>query len=65
MDFLREPLKKGYFKTDTDEKVKLILNAENKPYILITKLDGKKIYYSAKEESNEKLFKKIKSIPAK
>ncbi|OYX83243.1 MAG: hypothetical protein B7Y83_12065 [Flavobacteriales bacterium 32-34-25] len=58
-------IKKGYFKTDTDEKVKLILNAENKPYILITKLDGKKIYYSAKEESNEKLFKKIKSIPAK
>jgi len=52
-------IKKGFYKTDTGEKVKLIINAENKPYILITKLDGKKIYYSAKEESNEKLFAMI------
>ncbi|MES2240103.1 MAG: DUF3784 domain-containing protein [Bacteroidota bacterium] len=54
-------IKKGYFKTDKGETVKLILNADNKPYILLTKLDGKKIYYSSKEESNEKLLQKIKS----
>lgn len=58
-------VKKGYFKTDKGEIVKLILNGDNKPYILLTKLDGKKIYYSAKEESNEKLFEEIKSTPAK
>lgn len=55
-------IKKGYYKTDEEEIVKLILNAENKPYILITKLNGKKIYYSAKETSNEKIFQKIKSV---
>ncbi|GEC71672.1 protein of unknown function [Flavobacterium flevense] len=58
-------IKKGIYKTDTSEKVKLIINAENKPYILITKLDGKKIYYSAKEASNEQLFQKIKNISNK
>lgn len=58
-------IKKGYFKTDQGETVKLILNGDNKPYILLTKLDGKKIYYSAKEESNEKLFEKIKSASIK
>lgn len=58
-------IKKGYYKTDKGEVVKLILNAEIKPYILITKSDGKKIYYAAKEESNEKLFEQIKTIPAK
>ena len=58
-------IKKGIYKTDTGEKVKLIINAENKAYILITKSDGNKIYYSSKEESNEKLFDKIKSISTK
>ena len=55
-------IKKGYYETDKGEIVKLILNEENKPYILITKSDGKKIYYSAKEESNEKLFDSINKI---
>lgn len=54
-------IKKGYFKTDKGEIVKLILNGDNKPYILLTKADGKKIYYAAKEESNEKLLQKFKS----
>ncbi|MBA0883289.1 DUF3784 domain-containing protein [Flavobacterium undicola] len=54
-------VKKGYFKTNKGEIVKLILNGDDKPYILLTKADGKKIYYSSKEESNEKLFEKIKS----
>ncbi|MFV5692379.1 DUF3784 domain-containing protein [Flavobacterium sp. LT1R49] len=53
-------IQKGYFKTDKDEIIKLILNADNKPYLLLTKSNGKKIYYSAKEESNEKLLNEIK-----
>lgn len=52
-------IKKGFYKTDKGEVVKLILNADIKPYILITKLNDKKVYYSSKEESNEKLFARI------
>ena len=53
-------IKKGYFKTDKAEIIKLILNSDNKPYLLLTKSNGKKIYFSAKEESNEKLLNEIK-----
>lgn len=55
-------IKKGDFKTDKCEEVKLILNADNKPYILITKQNGQQIYYSSKKESNEKIFKNISSV---
>ena len=53
-------IKKGYFKTDKAEIIKLILNSDNKPYLLLTKSNGKKIYFSAKEESNEILLNEIK-----
>lgn len=52
---------KGYYKTKDGEKIKLILNSDKKPYILFTKKDGHKIFYSAKEKSNEVLFNEIKS----
>ncbi len=55
-------IKKGHFKTESGENVKLILNSDNKPYILFTKLDGMKIYYSAKEESNDKLLTEIEDV---
>lgn len=55
-------IKKGYFKTENGEMVKLILNSDNKPFILITKSDGKKIYYSAKEKPNEEIFNDMKNI---
>ena len=51
---------KGYFKTVDGERVKLILNSDKEPYILVTKKDGKKIYFSAKEESNTVIYNKIK-----
>ena len=53
-------INKGYFKTENGEIVKLILNSDHKPYILFIKSDGKKIYYSAKEESNEEILNNIK-----
>jgi len=53
-------VRKGYFKTESGEVVKLILNSAQKPYILFTKLDGKRIYYSAKEKSNEEILNEIK-----
>lgn len=54
-------IKKGYFKTGNGEMVKLILNSDNKPYLLFTKTDGKKIYYSAKGKPNEKIFSEMKN----
>lgn len=53
-------IKKGYFKTENGEMVKLILNSDNKPYILFIKSDGNKIYYSAKKAPNEKIFNQMK-----
>ncbi|MGV3588702.1 MAG: DUF3784 domain-containing protein [Adhaeribacter sp.] len=56
---------KGYFKTETGEIVKLILNADHKPYMLVTKSDGKKIYFSAKQASNTNLLEEMKkALPA-
>jgi hypothetical protein len=53
-------INKGYFKTNNGEIVKLILNADNKPIILLIKTDGKKIYYSAKDKPNEEVMKEMK-----
>ncbi len=53
-------IKKGCFKTKNGEIVKLILNSDNKPIILFTKTDGKKIYYSAKDKSNEEVVDEFK-----
>jgi len=54
-------IKKGYFKTKDGERIKLILNARNNPYILISKKDKKKIYYSTKEADNKAVFNQLKS----
>lgn len=51
---------KGWFKTD-NEKVKLILNTNTGPYILITKTDGQKVYYAPKSGSTEEQFLALKN----
>jgi hypothetical protein len=57
-------IKKGYFKIDNGEIVKIILNSDNKPLILFTKTDGKKIYYSAKDKSNKEVVNEVlKTMP--
>ncbi|WP_157359389.1 DUF3784 domain-containing protein [Wenyingzhuangia fucanilytica] len=57
-------IRKGYFKTKSGETVKLILNSSQKPYLLFTTSDNRKIYYSAKEQLNEELLQEIKkAIP--
>lgn len=53
-------IKKGYFSTDTGEKIKLILNSDHHPYLQITKLDGEKIYFSAKEKPDPEAYLEIK-----
>lgn len=57
-------IRKGYFKTKGGDSVKLILNSDHKPIILLIKTDGKKIYYSAKDTPNEEVLNDIKkSLP--
>lgn len=55
-------IRKGYFKTKDGEVVKLILNSAQKPYLLFTKLDGEKIYYSAKGKKNITILNDIKKV---
>ena len=58
--FALETIKKGYFKTEAGEKVKLILNSDQKPILLFTKTDGKQIYFSSKKRSNSEIFEEVK-----
>ena len=50
--FSLETIKKGYFRTDTGEKVKLLLNSKTKPILEITTKSNNKIYYTSKSEKN-------------
>lgn len=58
-------VKKGYFKTKEGEKVKLILNSDSKAYLLFTKTNGDKIYFSAKEKPSIDLYNEIKNVHPK
>jgi hypothetical protein len=53
-------INKGYFKTNDGEIVKLILNSDRKPLILLRATNGNKIYYSSKNQSNEHLMTQLK-----
>lgn len=59
--FALETIKKGYFKTENDENIKLLINSKKTPIILIITNDNQKIYYSSKDKSNEEIYKDLKS----
>lgn len=50
-------VRKGWFETTSGEKVKLIINSDRSPYILISKTSGEKIYYVSKDEDAELIDK--------
>ena len=50
---------KGYFKAEKEGVVKLILNENEGPFILITKKSGDKIYYSSSETEEEELLEEM------
>jgi hypothetical protein len=54
--FAMSNVKKGYFKTVDDEKIKLILNSKELPCLLIELNSGKKVYYSKTADINKRLF---------
>jgi hypothetical protein len=57
--------RKGYFKTEAGEKIKLILNTERKPYLLFVKKTGEKLYFSSGKISNQIIYMEIqKKLPA-
>ena len=57
-------IRKGYFRTSAGEKVKLILNSDSNKYLLFTKLNGEKIYFSAKENTTIEVYKELeKTFP--
>lgn len=51
--------RKGYFRTQQGETVKLILNSNSQPYLLITKINNEKIYFSSKDNSNSAYFHQL------
>lgn len=53
---------KGYFKTNEGERVKLILNSNQKPLIVFYKLNGEKLFFSSKGEENKNIIDEINSI---
>lgn len=52
-------IRKGYFKTSEGEIIKLMLHKESKPFILITKNSGQKIYFSASGNTGKQVIKEI------
>lgn len=65
-DRLLGTIKKGYFQTKSRDEVKLIINSDQKPLLLLTKSDGKKIYYSARSKTNPEIYAELKeNLPDK
>lgn len=60
--FALQTIKKGFFKTVKGEKVKLLINSKRTPIILLITNDNQKIYYSAKDRSNQDIYRELKSI---
>lgn len=58
--FALQTIKKGYFKTKNGENVKLLINSAEQPIISITTIDNQKIYYSSKDNSDQKIFDQLK-----
>jgi hypothetical protein len=52
-------VKKGMFKTNKNTEVKLLINSQKTPLILIITKDNGEIYYSSKNKSNQEIFKEM------
>lgn len=54
-------INKGYFKTSDGERIKLLLNSNQKPLLLFTKQNGEKVFFSSKIKSNSDILNDVKS----
>lgn len=57
--FALETIEKGLFRTNDDKEVKLLINSQNKPFILISTKTNEKIYYSSKTKSNQEIYNQL------
>lgn len=51
--------KKGIFRTNDGNRVKVFINSHAKPWILITKNSGDKIYYSSSGVANQSIYREL------
>jgi len=58
--FAMGAIHKGYFKTTSGQTVKLILQTQDPPFLLITTKAGEKVYFSGKENAVEAAFQAIR-----
>ncbi|HMP31878.1 MAG TPA: hypothetical protein PKD85_19905 [Saprospiraceae bacterium] len=54
-------IKKGYFVTKNSEVIKLLQDTLSDRYILFIKTDGKKIYFTSKNEATDVVYQKLKA----
>lgn len=52
-------VKKGIFKTNKNTEVKLLINSERTPLIILVTKDNREIYYSSKNKSNQEIYERI------
>lgn len=53
---------KGYFKTKSGERVKLLLNKKQAPYLLLVTNEGRKIYYSSDSARTKRSYTELLSV---
>jgi hypothetical protein len=53
---------KGYFRTRDGRTIKLMLNRGDAPYLLMTRSDGRQIYYACESHNNRLLWAQIDSL---
>ena len=63
--FALQNIEKGLFRTNDDEQIKLLINSQNKPFILIITKTNEKIYYSSKEKSNQEIYNQLIEVVKK
>jgi len=52
-------VKKGNFITNKKKEVKLLINSQKTPLIVIITKDNQEIYYSSKDKSNQEIYKEM------
>ncbi len=63
--FALQNIEKGLFRTNNGEQIKLLINSQNKPFILIITKTNEKIYYSSKEKSNQEIYNQLIEVVKK
>lgn len=55
-------VQKGYFRTANGESIKLFLNSAQKPYVLVVKANGSKLYYGANTAENKHIYEELSKV---